>query len=51
MKTGKPQLTILETFTKKISLQNLTRFHGGFFELDILEIFTTAFLVKNFIST
>ena len=29
--------TILETFTKKNSLWNLTRFHGGIFELEILK--------------
>ena len=29
--------------TKKNSLRNLTRFHGGFFELEIPESFTRAF--------
>ena len=34
--------------TTKNSLRNLTRttFHGGFFELEILEIFITAILLK-----
>ena len=36
------------TFTEKNLSENLTRFHGGLFELGILEIFTTAFLLKTF---
>ena len=44
----KIQHLILETFTKKNSLQNLTRFYGGRFDLEILEIFT-AFLLKTII--
>ena len=39
-------LFILETFIKINS-----RFHGGFFELEILEIFTTDFLLKTIIWT
>ena len=35
----KIQHTILEISTKKTSLRNLTRFHRGLFELEILEIF------------
>ena len=31
---------------KKNSLRDLTRFHGGLFELEILEIFTTDFCEK-----
>ena len=27
--------------------KNLTRFHGGFFELEILETCTTTFLLKT----
>ena len=46
----KIQPTTLETFTKKNSLQNLTSFHGGLFELEILEIFT-AFLSITIIRT
>ena len=42
----KIQHLILEAFTKKNSLHNLTRFYGGRFELEILEIFT-AFLLKT----
>ena len=37
--------------TKKNLLRNLTRFHGGLFELEILEIFTTVFLLKTVIWT
>ena len=43
--------TILEIYTKKNSLRNLARLHGGLFELDILEIFATAFLLKTIIWT
>ena len=32
--------TILDT--------KLKRFHGGFFELEMLEIFTRAFFIKNY---
>ena len=31
-------------------LRNLTRFHGGLFELEIIEIFTTAFLLKTYLN-
>ena len=41
----------LDTFTKKNSLRNLARFHGGLFELIILEIFTIAFLLKTMVWT
>ena len=47
IKTEKIQHTIFETFTKESSLRNLTRFHGRRFELKILEILTTAFLLKT----
>ena len=49
MKTKKFQYTILEISTKKNSLRNLTRFHGGLFELEILEIFQAlqSALLKN----
>ena len=47
MKTRNIQHTILEISTKENSLQNLTRFHSGIFELEIQEIFTTAFLLKK----
>ena len=44
---NKPGVFILyHQFTKKKSLRNLTRFYGGLFELEILEIFTTVFLLK-----
>ena len=43
------QHTIVETFTKKRSLRNLTRFDGGLFHLELLEIFTGAFLLKTFL--
>ena len=46
IKTKKIQHTILKISTKKNSLRNLTRFHGGLFELEILEILTT-FLLKT----
>ena len=49
IKTKKIQQTIPETFTKKNLLWNLTRLHGGLFELKILEIFTAAFLLKTII--
>ena len=39
----KIQHTTLETFIKKVSMQNLTRFHSGTFVLEILEIFTIIF--------
>ena len=35
----------------KISIWNLTRFYGGLFGFEILEIFTTAFLLKTIIWT
>ena len=47
IKTKKIQHIILETFTKKNSLRNLTWFHGGHFEFVMPEIFTTAFLLKT----
>ena len=37
----------METFSKKNSLQNLTRFPVEFFDLEFLGIFTTAFLLKT----
>ena len=48
IKTKKLQYTILDISTKKNSLRNLTRFHRGFFELEIPESFTRAFFVKNY---
>ena len=45
IKTRKSQHTILETFTKKKSLRNLSRYHG-LFELEVLEIFTTDFYLN-----
>ena len=36
----------METFIKKNSLQNLKKFYGGLFELEILEIFITPSLLK-----
>ena len=45
----KIQPIILETFTKKNLLRKLTRFHDGLFEPWILEMFTTAFLLKTII--
>ena len=52
MKTKKKnQYTILEIFTKKNSLRNLTRFHGGLFQFEILETFAIAFLLKTVIWT
>ena len=39
------QFTInLQSKPKKFG--TLTRFHGGFFQLEILEVFKTAFLLK-----
>ena len=35
----------------KNSLRTLTRFHGALFDLEILEVFTTAFLLKTIIWT
>ena len=32
---------------RHLGRKSLTKFHGGLFELEILEIFTTAFFVKN----
>ena len=43
--------TILESFTKKNSLWNLKRLHGGLFEVEVLEIFTTTFFVQIVICT
>ena len=51
VETKKIQYTILEISTKKNSLRNLARFHGGFFELEIPESFTKAFLLKTIIWT
>ena len=50
MKSKKIQRTIFETFTKKNLLQNFRKFYAGFFELEIVEILTTAFLLKTIIS-
>ena len=50
-KLQKLSTLLLETFTNKNSLRNLTRFNGGLFESEILEIFTTAFLLKIIIWT
>ena len=50
MKTKKIQHgIILEIYTNKNSLRNLTSFYGGLFELQILEILTIAFLLKTII--
>ena len=46
-KLKKISTLILETFTKRHLLRNLTRFHSGLFELEILEIFTIAFSLKT----
>ena len=51
IKTKKIQSTILGTFIKKNSPQNLTVFHCGLIELEILEIFTTGYLSKAIIWT
>ena len=51
IKAVKIQHAIFETFTKKSSLWNLSMFHDGPFELEILEIFTTAFLLETLIWT
>ena len=48
-KITKISTLFLETFTKKNSLQNLTRLLGGLIELGILEIFTTVFLLNTII--
>ena len=47
IKNQKIQYTILNISTKANSLQHLTRFHGGFFELEIPESFARAFLLKT----
>ena len=39
MKTKKIQHIVVEKFTKKNSLQNLTRFHSGLCEFEILSFF------------
>ena len=49
IKTRKIQHTILKTLTKKNSLRNLAKFHDELFELEILEIFITAFLLNTII--
>ena len=46
MKTKKIQHIVVEKFTKKKSLQNLTRFHSGLFEFEILAILQQFFLKK-----
>ena len=46
MKTKKIQHIVVEKFTKKNSLQNLTRFHSGLFEFEILEILQQLFKKK-----
>ena len=46
MKTKKIQYIVVEKFTKKNSLQNLTRFHSGLFEFEILEILQQLFKKK-----
>ena len=51
LKLSKNQHTILETFTKKNLLWNLTRFYGGLFELEILETFTWTFSLGTIIRT
>ena len=51
LKLSKNQHTILETFTKKNLLWNLTRFYGGLFELEILETFTLTFSLGTIIRT
>ena len=44
--TQKIQNTIVDTFTKKNPLRNLTGFHDELYELEILEIFTTMLSLK-----
>ena len=39
--------TILKAFTKKNSLRNLTRFHDGLFDLELLEISTKVLSLKR----
>ena len=39
--------SIFEAFTKKNSLRNLTRFHDGLFDLELLEISTTVLSLKR----
>ena len=51
IKTKKIQSTILGTFIKKNSPQNLTVLHCGLIELEILEIFATGYLSKAIIWT
>ena len=51
IKTKNIQSTILGTFIKKNSPQNLTVFHCGLIELEILEIFTTGYFSKTTIWT
>ena len=46
IKTKKNQHTTFETFKKNLQ-RNLKRFHDGLFELEVLEIITTAFLLKT----
>ena len=38
--------SIFETIINKTLIWNPVRFHGAFFEFEILEVFTTAFLWK-----
>ena len=51
IKTKKIQHSILETFTKQNSPQNLARFHVALFEFEILEIFIASSLLKAIIWT
>ena len=48
-KLKKTEHSILEIFTKKNWLRNLTSFYDELFELEILEILTIAFLLKTVI--
>lgn len=45
-KTKKAPHTLFETFIQKSQIQSSEGFLGGFFELKILKIFTTALLLK-----
>ena len=49
IKTKKIQHSILETFTKQNSPQNLARFRVALFEFEILEIFIASSLLKAII--
>ena len=52
MKTKKKSIHYSwDIYQEKFAMKNLTRFHGGLFQLEILETFAIAFLLKTIIWT